>query len=132
MRLPRPNTLAASAAFAAFASMAQADILLDPVTLACDLNFDCSGGSCRNMDEAFEARITVGNIQFPFDGAPESLVILDRTSGGDLVFGGQLGPQLYGILILKTEGTARLLVEGVNGWSEQRTLMMICREAGKE
>ena len=98
----------------------------------CAVTFECEGGSCRAVDRTIPVQTSdvTGALYLIFDGAPESLLRLDRTSGGDLVFGGQLSDRLYGVFFLETDGGAKLIVEGVNGWRESRHELMICREAG--
>ena len=98
----------------------------------CSVTFECEGGSCRSVDRTIPVQVSdmTGGLFLIFDGKPESLVGLDRTSGGDLVFGGQLSDRLYGVFFLATDGGAKLIIEGVNGWSESRHELMICREDG--
>lgn len=99
-------------------------------TLRCKVNFTCSGGACQQVSSrTFEGVIGMTGIVIEFDGVRDSLVALDRTSMGDRVFGGQLSDKLYGVFILKTDGRAKLLVEGVNGWTEERQQLMNCSTA---
>lgn len=97
--------------------------------LTCKVGFACSDGSCTATERHFAATQTETGFSLETQGARHVLVALDRSSGGDLVYGGQLGAKLYGVLFLSPDGGGDLLIEGVNGWSESLREMMICTEA---
>ncbi|WP_112309519.1 hypothetical protein [Pseudogemmobacter bohemicus] len=102
----------------------------DPArSLDCTVRYECSGGSCRETDRSYRTTAGAEKIAVQSQGYEADLVMLDKTSGGDLVYGGQVGPNLYGVFFLEPSNGATLLLQGVNGWSEMKTEMLICTEA---
>lgn len=97
--------------------------------MTCEVRFSCQDGACQSAERAFETRIDplTGGIAVEWREFRKSLVQLDRTSGGDLIFGGQFGTDIYGVFILRTSGTFDLILEGVNGWTESRNEIGRCR-----
>lgn len=111
---------------------ATAQVIADDASYACTVNYACADGSCQAVARDLLAEVSMFGLVLSGEDRVDTFVTLDRTSGGDLIFGGQMGERLYGIFMLpQGGGAAKLIIEGVNGWSESRTELMICGSATK-
>ncbi|MCL4065250.1 hypothetical protein M3484_01495 [Pseudomonas sp. GX19020] len=97
--------------------------------LDCVVRYECSGGSCKETSRHYRTHAGPEKIGVQSQGYATDLVMLDKTSSGDLVYGGQIGPNFYGVFFLAPSNGAQLMLQGVNGWSENKTEMLICTEA---
>ncbi len=122
-RTRAPQTAAVIALLAALPLPAEAR------TLECTVRYECSGGSCAETSRFYRTTAGSDKIEVQSQGYKADLVMLDKTSGGDLVYGGQIGPNFYGVFFLAPNNGAQLMLQGVNGWSENKTEMLICTEA---